>query len=509
MIIHIDRSSKEPIQDQIRRQVIKLVRDGLLAPGEKLPSVRELAKQLDVSRKTVHTAYENLSAENIIETRHGSGTYVTPLPSVVIGSNLGTRDEMETSIENQPPMRWEPYGFNSDFFLVPPSKSKAGKLIKFTMASPDPGLFPFARIKQVTTNMLWYPKEFFFDVGHPQGYLPMIDHLEKEMALNGIPMAETENDILLTGGFQRALTLVLDRLLKPGQKVAIESPTYTGIMNLLIAKGIEYVPIPVDDEGMDTDYLGTVLTRDNIKAVITVPTFHNPTGICMSTARREHLLRLAIRFRVPIIEDDWARWLGFDGPTPPPLKTLDAGGYVIYIGTFSKCLLPGLRIGWICAPSPFALTLVYAKLGAESSEAYFQQALLYEFIVRGHFIKHLRKTNKEYRKRRDTMCRVLDEHLPAGCSFHRPKGGFTIWVKLPPKVLSVPLLSMSRELGVDFLPAPFCLPSRKDTAALRLAYSRSSESEIEEGVKILCNLIRDCIDDPKLLDSGAKSWEEL
>jgi len=509
MVIQVDKSAEEPIRDQICRQITKLVRDGLLSSGEKLPSVRELATQLDVSRKTVHNAYEELVARNILETRHGSGTYVTEMPSIAVGDNLRTRAEMETSIENQPPMRWEPYRFHSEFFLVPPSRRQRGELVKFTQASPDPALFPFQRIKQVATNMHWYPKEFFFDVGHPQGYLPLIDHLEKEMALSGVPMAETENDILLTGGFQRALALVLDRILQPGQKVAVESPTYTGILNLLIAKNIHYVPIPVDDEGMDTDYLGTVLARDEVKAVITVPTYHNPTGACLSAERREHLLRLAIRYRVPVIEDDWARWLGYNGQTPPPLKSLDAGGYVIHIGTFSKCLLPGLRIGWVTAPSSIAEPLVYAKLGAESGEGYFLQALLYEFIIRGHFAKHLRKTVKEYRKRRDAMCRALDAYLPPGCTYLHPQGGFTVWVQLPEHLLSVPLLSLCREAGVEFLPAAYCMPSRQDTAALRLAFSRTSKEEIDSGIETLCAVIGDCIDRPGLLDSGARSWEDL
>jgi DNA-binding transcriptional MocR family regulator len=508
MNIHIDKESKEPIHAQIRRQIARLVRDGLLSAGEKLPSVRELSKLLNVSRKTVHTAFEELSAENIIESRQGSGTFVTSLPRVATGANLRTRAEMETSIENQPPMRWEPYHFRSDFFLIPPSRKKPEQLIKFTQANPDPALFPFQRIKQVATNMLWYPKEFFFDVGHPQGYLPLIDHLEKEMALNGIPMAETENDIILTGGFQRGLTLVLDRLLEPGQKVAIESPTYTGILNLLIAKGIDYVPIPVDEEGIDTEYLAGVMARDEIKAVVVVPTYHNPTGISMSCDRREHLLRLAIRHRIPIVEDDWARWLGYEDATPPPLKALDAGGYVIHIGTFSKCLLPGLRIGWITAPASIALPLVRAKLGAESGEGYFLHALLYEFILRGHFAKHLRKTLKEYKKRRDAMCRALDEHLPDGCNYHYPHGGFSIWVELPEHIKSLPLLARARDAGVEFLPAAYCMPSRKDSSAFRLSFSRNTIDEIKSGIETLCYILGECIDSPGLINAGLKSWED-
>ncbi|MDQ3024435.1 MAG: PLP-dependent aminotransferase family protein, partial [bacterium] len=328
MYVHLDRSSKEPAYKQIHRQIAELVRDGLLEAGSKIPSVRELSRELGVSVKTVYNAYETLCAENIIETRGGSGTYVTEQPGIVSGHNLRTREEMGGDLSDLPPMRWEPYAFRSEFFLMPWSRSQTSELIKFTQAYPDPALFPFERIKQIATTMLWYPKEFFFDIGHPQGFQPLVEYLEKEMALSGVPMAEGTNDVILTGGFQRALSLILDRLMKPGKKVAIESPAFTGILNLLIAKEIDYVPIPMDKEGMDTVYLASMLEQGDIGAVITIPTYHNPTGITMSQSRREHLLRLASSHRVPIIEDDWGRLLRYEGEAPPPLKAIDPGGYV-------------------------------------------------------------------------------------------------------------------------------------------------------------------------------------
>src|SRR5207253_2044644 len=128
-------------------------------------------------------------------------------------------------------------------------------------------------------TMLWTPKSFFFDTANPQGYQPLVEYLEKEMALLGIPMAPGQNEIILTGGFQRALSLLIDYLLRPGDKVAIESPCFTQLLNLLIAKRIDYVPIPVDGQGMDTEYLAGILARGQVQAVITIPTFHNPTGV--------------------------------------------------------------------------------------------------------------------------------------------------------------------------------------------------------------------------------------
>jgi DNA-binding transcriptional MocR family regulator len=509
MNISIDKDSKEPVYEQIRRQVLDLVNDGLLIAGQKIPSVRDLSRQLGVSVKTVYSAYESLAAEKIIETRHGSGTYITDNPDIVTGNNLRTREEMGGNIDELPPMRWEPYFLTSGFFGMPWFEGNTEKFIKMSLGSPDPSLFPFDRIKQVATTMLWYPKEFFFDIGHPQGFQPLVEYLEKEMALEGVPMAEGENDIILTGGFQRALSLVLERIIKPGQLVAIESPTYSGIMNLLAAKEIGYVAIPMDKHGMDTDYLAGVLNQGEVRAIITIPTFHNPTGITMSKARREHLLRLAARHRVPIIEDDWGRQLRYEGKSSPPLKAMDTGGYVIHIGTFSKCFLPGLRIGWITSPAPLSVSLVRAKAGSDSGDSFFNQALLHEIIVKGHFSRHLRKTLREYKKRRDIMCSTLTAHLPKGCSFLKPQGGFYVWVELPANIKSLPLLSLARQAGMEFLPSSFCMPDRNDGPALRLSFSRTSVEDIEEGVGILCKVIKDCIDNPDLLSSGAHSYEDL
>ena len=509
MNLTIDKSSKEPAYEQIRRQIAQLVRDGLLPAGSKIPSVRELARSLGISVKTVRSAYDELSASSIIETRQGSGTYIAERPDVVTRSNLGTRDEMGGPLKDLPPMRWEPYYFRSEFFGMPRSKSHTNGMIRFTQASPDPALFPFERIKQIATTMLWYPKEFFFDRGHPQGYQPLVEHLEKEMALAGVPMAEGENDIILTSGFQRALALVLDLILHPGQKVAVETPTFSGLLNLLIAKRIEYVPIPMTPDGMDTEFLAGVLDQGEVRAVITIPTYHNPTGVTLSQARREHLLRLAARHRVPVIEDDWGRLLRYEGEAPPPLKAMDPGGYVIHVGTFSKVFLPGLRIGWVTTPAALAIPLVRAKAGGDVGDSFFLQAMLHEFILKGHFDKHVRRSVKEYKKRRNAMVSALSEHLPAGCSFVEPRGGLSIWVELPPEIRSVPLLSMAREAGVEFLPAAFCMPERQDAPALRLSFSRNNVEEIESGILILCSVIADAIEHPERLKGGAQGYEDL
>jgi len=508
MNLSIDKRSEEPVYEQIRRQIVELVQSGLLEAGSRIPSVRQLALSLGISKNTAALAYDELAAERIIETRRGSGTFVCENPELVMGVDLSRRQEMMPDLGEFPPMRWEPYYFRTDFFRMPLSK-RSGEMIRFTQAYPDPALFPFDRIKQVATNMLWYPREFFFDIGNPQGYQPLVEHLEKEMALAGVPMAEGENDIILTGGFQRAVSLLLDFILQPGQKVAIESPSYSNLLNLLIAKRIDFVPVPIDGQGMDTEFLAGVLTRGEAQAIITTPTFHNPTGVTMSQERREHLLRLSMQHRIPVIEDDWGRLLRYEGSDIPPLKALDRGGYVIHTGSYSKCFLPGLRIGWITCPAAISFMLVRAKSAADCSDSFFLQALLYDFIQKGHFDRHIRKLRKEYRHRRDLMCNALAGHLPAACRFRVPQGGLSVWIELPEGMSSLALLTLARQAGVDFSPAAFMMPERRDAPALRLSFARNLPQDIEVGVNILCSVIADCIDQPELLSGLSAGYEDL
>jgi DNA-binding transcriptional MocR family regulator len=357
--------------------------------------------------------------------------------------------------------------------------------------------------------MLWNPKEFFFDRGHAQGYQPLVEWIEHEMTLAGIDMRPGVNEIILTGGFQRSLSLLLDMLAGRGEMVAVESPTYASILNLLIAKGIRYAAVPVDGAGMDTEYLAQLLAKERIKAVITVPTYHNPTGTVLNNDRRQHLIKLAVKHRVPIVEDDWGRPLRYNGQAVPPLKALDSGGYVIHVGSFSKTFLPGLRVGWITVPGEIAVTLVRAKLAADKGDSWFLQVLLHDFILKGHYEKHLRKSVVTYKARRQAMLTALKQHMPEGVSWIEPPGGLSVWVRLPKQILSVPLLLVCREAGLSFAPASLFMPGKRDGPALRLSFSRTNDLEIDSGVKILGSVLQDVLDNPDKLAQLSASYQDF
>jgi DNA-binding transcriptional MocR family regulator len=241
------------------------------------------------------------------------------------------------------------------------------------------------------------------------------------------------------------------------------------------------------------------LRKERAKAIITVPTYHNPTGTVLSNERRQHLISLAVKHRTPVIEDDWGRPLRYTGNALPPLKALDTGGYVIQLGTFSKTFLPGLRIGWMTVPGEIAVTMLRAKLAADHGDSWFLQVLLHECIIKGHYDKHLRKSVKVYKQRRAAMLTALRACMPGDVSWIEPGGGLNVWLRLPQQIMSGPLLKLCRDEGLDFGPAPPFMPSRLDSSALRLSFSKNDPAEIEAGVKLLGSVLADALAHPEKL----------
>jgi DNA-binding transcriptional MocR family regulator len=495
MLIRIDKSSKEPVYRQIMNGIVNLIDSGVLAAGERLPSSRDLAISVGVTRKTVITAYQELTAVQYLDSTIGSGTFVS-------GVKGKRKKRIETQNEYAEPkfesdeqpealksMDWAVYGFNGDFFAMPRRNINeykgADKFISFAKALPDPTQFPFDRIKKIASRMLWDPKAYFFDYGHPQGYQPLVEWLSQSLASEQIDMREGHNDVILAGGFQLALNLLLTFLVRSGETVAVEDPTYTSILNSLIARRIKHVGIPMQPDGMDLNYLRVLLKRGGVGLIITVPTLHNPTGVCTSLAKRRELLRLAAEFQVPIVEDVYLMHLGHDGKSLPSLKALDLGGYVFQVGSFSKVFLPGLRIGWITVPSEVALPLVKLKRAVDQGDSFFLQTLLYEFIIKGYFDMHIRKVKRVYDGRRELLLDELRRYMPSEVTWIEPVGGLSVWANLPDGYNSREFYLASLEKGIEIAPGNFFHVGKRDVNSFRLAFSLLNQQDIREGVRRL------------------------
>jgi DNA-binding transcriptional MocR family regulator len=487
MKLRVDRHSGVPAYLQVKEQLIAFIKAGLLKPGDALPSSRKLAGQLNVARNTVLQAYLELAAEHWIETRPGSKTCVSAAPPAT------PPEEVEYPSTDAPvgevrQMDYCSFEFSGEGFALPQYYKKwkgPQEYISFAKALPDPRQFPFGRIKKISSNLLWYPQEFFFDRGHPQGHQPLVEHLEQTLSRELIDMSPGVNEVVICAGFQVGLNMLLTLLHRPGTAVAVENPTYASILNCLIARKLPYVPVPVERDGMDVDYLTKRVEREKVGLIVTVPTLHNPTATVMSAEKRRALLALAQKHNIPIIEDAWSMFLPAEGLALPTLKAEDRGGHVFLIGSFSKSFLPGLRIGFVCTPGEMAVSLVKLKRATERSDSFFLQALLLDFIKKGYMDLHVRKMARVYAERRRATQEAMREHFPRDFRWEEPPGGFYFWVEMPPKLQSMPLLEHCVQRGVEFAPAKLFFAEKRDANYLRLAYSMLTKSQIREGIERL------------------------
>jgi 2-aminoadipate transaminase len=372
-------------------------------------------------------------------------------------------------------------------------------LISFAGGLPAPELFPLAEVEAAARRVLGEHGRQALQYGPTDGYRPLRELLVRHMGRYGIKVS-IEN-VLITSGSQQALDLVGKLFLNPGDRVATEEPTYLGALQAFKAYQAEFVGVASDEEGLRTDQLDEAL-RTGPKLLYVLPNFQNPAGTTLSLARRRRLVELCSHHGVPILEDDPYGQLRYEGAHLPSLVQVDAEyhgcargeaalhGSVLYLGTLSKTLAPGLRVGWVVAPEPVIRKLVQLKQGSDLQTATLNQMLAYE-VARGGFLdRHVRQIRKVYGTRRDAMLGALEAHFPPGVTWTRPQGGLFLWVTLPEHLDSSRVLEQALEEKVAFVPgAPF-YPNGGGESTLRLNFSYSSPQTIEEGIGRLGGVLR-------------------
>ncbi len=297
--------------------------------------------------------------------------------------------------------------------------------------------------------------------------------------------------MLITAGSQQALSLVTQLLLKPGDGILVESPTYAGALDLFRALGFRIVSVPIDKQGMQVEALEKLLQVHHPKLIYTIPNFHNPTGTCLSSARRHQLIVLADRYNVPILEDDFVGDLRYEGRAQPALKALDPGGRVIYVSTFSKMLMPGLRVGFLVADGPVHDGLVRFKHASDLATSSLVQRALEAYVTVGRYQAHLRRSSQEFRRRRDAMSAAVRKYLPAGIQVDVPQGGLFFWIRLPDGMSADELLPLACEKGVSFAPGSSFFPDPAGGADwMRLNFAAQPPDEIGEGLQRLAKAIK-------------------
>ena len=490
MRIPLDRASDIPLYQQIKNHFREGILSGSLAPDTRLPASRKLAHDLGVNRITVETAYSELEADGLIYSRVGSGTYVLSPQTL----SPRPKDDFETAWPywQQNIQIGDLASSEAEIFIESLKADRHPHLISFAGGSSAPHMFPVDDFRKVLQTVIRRDGMAALDYGESSGYAPLRTTIAHVLASQGL-QAQPDN-ILITAGSQQALSLVSQLLLKPGDTILVESPTYGGALDLFRALSFDVVGISMDAQGMRVEGLEKLLQQYHPKLIYTIPNFHNPTGTCLSSSRRRELLLLADRYNVPILEDDFVGDLRYDGRTQPSLKALDPGGRVIYASTFSKMLMPGLRVGFLLIEGPVYESLVQFKHVNDLATSSLLQRALEAYVTVGRYQAHLRKSCQIFRRRRDAMVAAVKKYLPAETQFEIPQGGLFFWLKLPDNLSSNNLLPLALRQGVDFVPGgKFFSDSSQGLSWMRLNFVVRPPDEIEEGIKRLGQAIEEII----------------
>lgn len=485
MRIPLDRQSQIPLYQQIKSYLRQGILSGSLAPDTRLPASRQLAQDLGVNRITVENAYAELEAEGLAISKLGSGTYVLqpdqllPFPKNNSAATWPLWQQDLLAHENNRRVKQD----------IEFATKHHAQLISFASGIGDANMFPAEEFRKVLQAVMRRDGIAALDYGERSGYGPLRESITHILASQGLH-TQPEN-ILITAGSQQALSLVSQLLLNPGDAILVESPTYSGALDLFRALGFKVVGVPVDSQGMQVEGLEKLLQQHHPKLIYTIPNFHNPTGTCLNSARRRQLLVLADRYNVPILEDDFVGDLRYEGRTQPALKALDPGGRVIYVSTFSKMLMPGLRVGFLVAEGPVYDSLVNFKRVNDLATSTLIEHALEAYVTVGRYQAHLHRSCQIFRKRRDVMASAIQRYLPIGIHFDVPQGGLFIWLQLPKEITSEELLPLAREEGADFAPGSSFFPDKTESSNwLRLNFVAQAPGEIEEGIKRLSKAVK-------------------
>lgn len=462
--------SKAPKHLKIYKAFVTAIKSGQIRSGDKIPSTRELAKLYHCNRLTVMNSMQSLVSEGWLENKERSYYSVSAkTPITDSESGLKTkRAKFSAQISRPKP----------DFDL-----ERTRYRIEFWGGQPDLRLFPFEEFRKILSDSLKKVKPDQLNYGHIDG----LDPLQKQMAEY---LRRTRNlvdkEYIVTNGSQEALYLVSQIFIKPGDKVAIEKKGYPPAWRLFESLGAELIPIEVDEEGLNTENLARVLQKHKIKMIYTTPLHQYPTTVTLSPRRRQELIQLAEKYRIPILEDDYDHEFHYLSPPPAPISTETE--YGIYICSFSKILFPGARLGTIACNPELKEHIVYQKYLVTRQTDCLSQLALAHWIKDGGFERHLRRTRRAYEKRYFYMLEKLKElQLEQQISWTQPNGGMSIWVNLHRD--SQIVADHAKKLGIMFQPETSMDYKNHPGSHLRIGFAGVNENEIRDGFSILKQIL--------------------
>lgn len=467
--IHLEPAGSEAIYLQIARAVSGDIRRGRLRPGDPLPGSRTLAASLGVHRNTVLAALRELHAEGWLQTSSRTTRVADDLPMGRSKSQAPLGDQLGFAVEAAPPPVW----------LRPPAKPGS---LHFGGGLPDLRLVPTDLISRAYRRAL--RNRPLMGYGDPRGE----SHLRSALAslLSEVRGLAMESDrLMVTGGSQMALDLTARALIRPGDKVAVEDPGYVPAWATLRAAGADLVPLPVDEGGLRVDALAALLQRHPVRALYCTPHHQFPTTVTMTAARRMALLDLARRHGMAVLEDDYDFEFHFDGNPVLPLAALDPAGVVVYIGTLSKVLAPGLRLGFLAGPRALVEVVAHLRHAADRQGDQAQERAVADLLEDGLIQRHVRKMRRIYHTRRGVLAEALERHLGGIVTFDLPPGGMSLWLNVDPSVDVEAWVLRAEAGGVVVHPGSHFDFHGRERPNLRLGFTALNEREIQDGVRRL------------------------
>ncbi|EKQ51697.1 MULTISPECIES: PLP-dependent aminotransferase family protein [unclassified Clostridium] len=485
-------NKEEPIYIQIERHIKLGIKNGELKKDSKLPSTREVSKFLNISRNSVISAYEELESIGIITTKRGIGTFI--------------------SIESEN----ESYEYNVDYLSIMNNYGDTLKkfdiiknelpykkgMISFKSISPESHLFNLDDFKRALLDAWTYEESNLLNYGYAKGYKPLIDYFFNYMEEKRV--ITVNKDILITNGFTEAFDIVISSLTKKGDIILCEEPTHNTALKLMKAYGLKVVQVKMDKEGLDLDSLENALSKYNPRFGYLIPSYNNPTGIVTKTERRKEIYKLFRKYSVPIIEDGFNEELLYSSSPIDPIASLcGSGNGVIYIGSLSKILFPGLRIGWIFGDEKLIDVLESVKRGKNIHSSFLDQSVFYYYLKSGAFNRHVKNVRKYYRDKYNLVLEMIEKYIPY--EYITGEGGLHVFVKLKNNINARELLDLCYKENVLFMPGDIFYENfdseivndtisefashnkivQKGSDTFRIGFGRVKDDDIKKGIKII------------------------
>lgn len=477
LFIPVDASAGVPLHRQVYDGIRTAILDGNLHPGDRLPPTRSLADQLSLSRQTVTEAYEQLRAEGYIHGRQGSGTFVAPdLPDGALRAPVHRVREPSPRSE-----RLSAWGrFVAAHAPSLPDAAHAPVRLDLRPHRVASGLFPWEAWAAAVDRALVRSRDGLAFSAPPEGHHELREAISNHLALyRGVDC--TPDQVVIVSGSQQGLNLLAHVVLEAGDAVAVEDPGYPAARLSFSARGLKVRRVPVDEDGMAVDDL----PRSSVRLIHVTPSHQDPTGATLSLGRRVALLRSAQRNDALIFEDDYDSEFRYEGRPVESLQGLDGDGRVVYAGTFSKSVLPGLRIGYLVLPVPLIQPFVAAKRVWDSGTPMLEQAALAEFLRCGEFERHIRRMRRVYRARRDALLLALRTTFGDRVQIGPRHGGLNLLIELSLPGSAEQIAAWAESVGVAIRPATTYFSRPPAVPTFLLGFGAGTEQEIMEAVSLL------------------------